>query len=493
MSNKTGEFKTIVFLFSFLWLVLSCIDCSHSEETLHSPASQNTAQLQSRCLYAPGHFGNSYEVMGQNEMLSILAEAQWWGYNRYGDWFDTIDCSDPFSDKHYNLAGALWERKKANFKTAQSLGLACDFIITPNHVYLNQCRPEIEAQKGNRIFGQLICPSIPEARKIILDNYRNLFADLAQEGVRLSALCACPYDYGGCSCKACDPWILTFAALCRDIHTIAEQYHPGIEMHFIGWWWTEDEHRLFADWVDDHAPGWAKSIALHIPYGESQVSDVALPRGCERRAFVHIGYAEEANPRDTYGHLGPVIAASRLEDTVNALKEQGCTGIMAYSEGVYDDANKALLGGLASGAYPDNKTLLRAYAKRYFNVKDTASKKWTSWLMKMGKPYDLDAEKALRKFDTLAPRDLMLEWRLRHWRLKAELLRLNTAILQEQEWTPSRFALVDEFWAVQEVLQRQVYGLGPLRHVLARRFTPLPWYKDWKKHIHEESTPREKE
>jgi hypothetical protein len=37
-------------------------------------------------LYAPKHFGNSYEVMGELEMRDLLTEAVYWGFNRYGDW-----------------------------------------------------------------------------------------------------------------------------------------------------------------------------------------------------------------------------------------------------------------------------------------------------------------------------------------------------------------------------------------------------------------------
>ena len=55
-------------------------------------------------LYTPGHFGNWYEVAGEREMRRILAEAKEWGFTRYGDWFDTLDCVDPFSDdRQYDL------------------------------------------------------------------------------------------------------------------------------------------------------------------------------------------------------------------------------------------------------------------------------------------------------------------------------------------------------------------------------------------------------
>ena len=438
------------------------------------------APFEMRVLYAPGHFGNSYEAIGRNEMQSLLGEVKHWGYNRYADWFDTIDCSDPFADKHHNLAMAMWQEKKAHFLSAQTIGLACDLILTPNHVYVDQCQPDVAATIGERIFGQLVCPSNPEGRTIILQNYENLFRDLAEYGVGLSALWACPYDYGGCACEDCAPWILTFAELSHDIYQVASKHHPDIEMRFIGWWWSQEEHRLFADWADDKAPGWAKSIALHIPYGSSDVADVPLPKGCERQAFVHIGYAEQAKPKDIYGHLGPVIAAERIQRTVDALTAHGCTGVMAYSEGVFDDVNKCLLAGLSSGRFASSDEVLKAYARRYLGASDTSVTEWAAWLLAWGEPYTLDAEKAQRKLDTLH-RTNPMSWRVDQWKSKCALFRIHAKIEQSDEWTAERFELVDAFWAEQEKMQRAVWGLGPQRHVLARNFSPMPWYRDWVK------------
>ena len=76
-------------------------------------------------LYAPAHFGNSYEVLGPNEMRSLLAETKSWGFNRYCDWFDMDDCKDPFAAGHtYGLGDAMWDAKQVNYRSAQDLSLA---------------------------------------------------------------------------------------------------------------------------------------------------------------------------------------------------------------------------------------------------------------------------------------------------------------------------------------------------------------------------------
>ncbi|HTL31154.1 MAG TPA: hypothetical protein VL282_18120, partial [Tepidisphaeraceae bacterium] len=180
-----------------------------------------------REVYCPAHFGNAYEAMWPNEMRAYLAELKWWGFNRYSDWLTTTDVRNPYqSDAYWDLATEQLDRKKRAFAAAQAEGLGVNLILTPNHVYLDQLRPEYAATKGPRVQGQLICPSNPAARKIILDNAENWFADLAASGVKLSAITAFAYDYGGCACDQCKPWILTWARLLREIHAIARKHHP---------------------------------------------------------------------------------------------------------------------------------------------------------------------------------------------------------------------------------------------------------------------------
>ena len=454
---------------SSIMIVMLCTGFAFAQEPL----------FERRALYCPAHFGNSYEVMGALEMEEMLCEAKHWGFNRYGDWYDTVDCADPFVDKHYNMAQAMWDKKKTNFLSAQAAGLECELIITPNHVYLDQCRTELLATKKDRIFGQLICPSKPEARAIILKNYENLFVDLAKAGVKLKALCPCPYDYGGCACENCAPWILTFAQLTREIWEVAVKHHPDIEMQYIGWWWSAEEHKLFAEWADATYPGWVKGISLHIPYGKRDVADVPLPKGCARQAFVHNGYADQAQPRDVYGHLGPVIASKRLPETLAALKAHGVNGFMAYSEGIYEDVNKAVLGGIASGTYATSEEALTAYAKRYFDADDALAKQWVDWLVPWGAPFEVDAAAAQESLKTLSATTDASDWRVQQWAFKAEFLALHAKIMTETEWTETRVANADAYWAAREKMDRKVYGLGPVRHILNKRFSPLPWHNAW--------------
>ena len=485
MRNRMKSLAGVILL---LACGLQSVPCEAAEDQPSSPGSVSGAVGQLKpvfdvCeLYAPGHFGNSYEVLGPNEMREVLAEAKFWGFRRYADWFDMDDCKDPFPSGHtYGLGDALWDAKKTNFGSAQALGLLRDLAITPNHVYVDQCLPELLATKEARVFGQLICPSNPRARQIILKDYENLFADLARAGVRLTHLSAGPYDFGGCRCEKCNPWILTFAKLSHEIYTVARKHHPQIKMDMIGWWWSDEEHRQFAEWVDQNAPGWIGHMYLHLPYGATRIAESPLPKGCQRGAFVHISYAEQASPRDMYGHLGPIVAAERLQKTVADLKAQGVTGLTAYSEGVFEDVNKAILAGLASGQYRTADEVLDAYARRYFGVDADTARLWAAWLKAWGKPFDVDTQKSAATLETLLKATPHRGWRVRQWELKQQLFAIHREIGPGNQWTPERLAAVERFWAVQEQIQRGLWGLAPQRHIFGRRYTPLPWYASWAK------------
>jgi len=197
--------------------------------------------LRVRELYCPSHFGNSYEVAGKEEMRSVLTEARFWGFNRYSDWFDTIDLRNPY-EKHdglFDMPEAVWAQKFSSYAIAASLGFNLGLVVTPNHVFLEQVTPENAAEKvRGRIFGQLVCPSKPGVTEMILQNYRRLFQDFVDRKLRLTSLSAGAYDYGGCNCSSCRPWIVTFGRLTRRIVEVARDFFPDIEAELWGWWWS---------------------------------------------------------------------------------------------------------------------------------------------------------------------------------------------------------------------------------------------------------------
>src|SRR5687767_13058176 len=99
-------------------------------------------------------------------------------------------------------------------------------------------------------------------------------------------------------------------------------------------------------------------MTLHLEYEQTRFKDVPVPAGCRKIAFVHNGYSDTRRFNDIYAKWGATVAPSRIPQTLKDIAEQGAAGYQAYSEGVFDDVNKALLGGISSGKFTDPKTVL---------------------------------------------------------------------------------------------------------------------------------------
>lgn len=419
--------------------------------------------LSVRELYCPSHFGNTYEVALDNEMREILAEGRFWGFNRFSDWFDAIDLYNIYTKKHrlFNMPEAMWWRKFSNFQIASELGYELGLVITPNHVFSDQVTSENEAVKSDHIFGQLVCPSRPGGTELILENYRNLFEDFVKRGLRIRSISACPYDYGGCACEKCKPWIVTFGKLAKQIVEMGRGYFGEVDADLLGWWWSDDDHRDFTDWADREAPGFFNSLAFHLPYGVTDYALRPIPKNCGERAFVHIAYSGFCeNNNDSYGHLGPTIAPQRIEKTVQYLFGRKAQGFFAYSEGSYDEINKAVLAGLSSGRYESADHVLEVYARRYLGGD---AKGWAAWIGKMADPGKIDLGKAQEELNALTE-NASPGWRLQQLRERLIMFQADATARSEKEWNPKRLNAAKSFWDAKERLWRHVWRFGLTRH-----------------------------
>ncbi len=432
--------------------------------------------LAARELYCPSHFGNTYEAILPGEMTALLREAKFWGFNRFSDWFDTIDLYNVYEKKHnlFNMPEAIWARKFSNFKCASDLGFDLGLVVSPNHVFSDQVTDENEAEKDEHLFGQLVCPSKPGVTEMIVENYRRLFQDFADRGLPLASIAGGAYDYGGCACENCKPWIVTFGRLFKQIAELAREFFGPVEVELWGWWWSDEDHENFAKWADNESPDFFKALAFHLPYGVTDYAVRPLPEKCAEKAFVHISYGEKSN-RDAYCHYGANIAPVRLEKTVRYLASRGAAGFLAYSEGDHDDINKAILAGLSSGQYSSADDVLQAYAERYFG---TDPKGWSELLHLMGDFETIDVVKCRGILDKLS-RGAKNTWRLRQVEERLNMAEVHRVVLAETDWTPDRLSAAEAYIAAKERLYRDVWRLGLQRHSFRFESGMPDWYESY--------------
>lgn len=283
-----------------------------------------TPRLPHRIHYMPGHFGNPFEVAWPGEMQHYLEDLALWGASGYADWFDPNDMPDPFNPHVYcSSSMTLWHRKKDFLRKAGKLGLDTSLCVAHNVGFVDQMRPEWLGVRSlkHRVQGQVLCPSIPEARAVCLRNHENLFSDLAESGIELNTVFYNPYDDGGCACAKCQPYFPTFLKMLPEVHAIAQRYFPGIKADLCGWWMEEEEIRQIAEFVKGPAKEWFRTFQVSVAYeafGASKVESAL--KDFPQSIFFHIGYSHDK--RDVYLTTGNHSAPLRIQKVIGALENQ---------------------------------------------------------------------------------------------------------------------------------------------------------------------------
>ena len=448
---------------------------------------QESPRLPVRVHYMPGHFGNPYEVMWPLEMGRYLEDLALWGASGYSDWFDPNDMPDPYNPHVYCSASmTLWQRKKEFLRRAKALGLDTGIGVAHNVGFLDQMRPEWVGVRSHRhrVQGQVLCPSIPEARAVCLQNHENLFADLTASGVQVDKLIYNPYDDGGCACEKCQPYYPTFLAMVAEIHEIARRYFPGIRADLCGWWTSEEEMGQVHVFTAGPAKDWLGDFQVSVAYEAFGSPDAASQlNGLPASIFFHIGYSH--NKSDVYLTTGVHSAPRRIQAVIGSLPGHGYRGFNTYNESFGDHYNQCLCTRLARDPGTDVEALTRDYCRQMYGLRGAELAEMTAILREMEM---LEAEKAagwaaalqrLRPRVTVPPRQ---PWAFEHVLLKAQLLALDHRIGTGEKWQSREdlvpvLPLITERLDLSERLWRTVYGLGILRHIFIPAFMLPPWHQ----------------
>lgn len=444
-----------------------------------------------RMHYLPGHFGNNFEVAWPGEMARYLEDLALWGASGYGDWFDPNDMPDPYAPHVYcSTSMTLWQRKKELLRTAKRLGLDTMLAVAHNVGFVDQMRPEWTGVRSHahRVQGQVLCPSIPEARRVCLQNHENLFRDLVESGVVIDRLNYNTYDDGGCACEKCQPYYPTFLKMVAEIHAIARRYFPQVTMDLCGWWTTDEEMRLIREFVAGPAREWFNAYQFSATYGVFELPDVRVTLGdMPLSTFFHIGFSRDN--RDVYLKSGIHSAPRRIQSVIKSFPGQQCLGFNTYNESFGDHYNQFLCSRLGRTPGADVLMLTQDYCRQMFALSGDDIHTAVDVMLDME---DLDESKAaawqkalegIRSNVQTPPRQA---WAFEHFRLKAALMALDHAIGSGEGWKTEAdvagvLPLIQQRLALQETLWREVYGLGVLRHCFIPERMCAPWYSNYVK------------
>jgi hypothetical protein len=316
-----------------------------------------------RMLYLAIHLENYYEMQqARTVMHEVVEDMALWGANGVWVWFDQSQYNDPFEKGVDNAdARKLWDQEKEVLRLAQDLGLKPGYTMSDNDLYRNQVTDEVKAPKTEQWarFQKLACPSVPRAKEIILRNKDNLARELAQAGVRLEMGCHFAYDTGGCLCDRCKPWVTTFLNLARDVHETFRKYHPTMRSYMSDWHFTDEEARTAIDFFHQRKPEWFGGIFKDDRHPADRFATV--PPAYPVLTFLEI------TEIGGWGTVGANPFPKRLVNIFGDLRRTGQDGYVAYSEGIYDDFNKAAAARIAWNPAATPEQVATEYANYFFD------------------------------------------------------------------------------------------------------------------------------
>ena len=283
-------------------------------------------------------------MWGTDEMLSLCA----WGVK------------NPFAENPDPESRRKLERVMGLLGYAQSLGMNVGYFDYPNCVYEDQVHLRDLGGKFHPKYPKDACPSIPEVRKVLLENRRNVYRYAKESGVRLSFLIHNARDFGGCDCGKCAPWMKTFLKLNEELHAIAKEYFPDIKIYLTTWALKPEGRRILLDYVEKEKPDWVAGV-LDRP-------GLRLPD-----PYISVGWQTifACGPREVYGKMGADPLPRFLPMKVREFQERGIRTVHTYSEGIYDDINNMIIAQACRRPSRDDfRELLGEYAHAYFGVSE---------------------------------------------------------------------------------------------------------------------------
>ena len=492
-AGKTREF--IAGVGKLIRLLLKCTDeyrekffkQSLEQSFIEDIRIEEIPEYPIRIHYMPAHFGNSFEVAWPGEMQRYLEDMALAGASGYGDWFDPNDMPDPYNPHVYcSTSMSLWERKKEFLRISKKLGLDTMLWVAHNVGFVDQMRPEWVGVRSHehRVQGQVLCPSIPEAREICIQNQDNLFRDLKESGVEIDKLCFGPYDDGGCACNKCQPYYPTFLEMVSEIVNCIKKYYPLVTVDICGWWASEDEMKQLKDFVDTTAREWFGTYQFSATYNVYEIpanirnftGDIPLS------SFMHIGFSDNNN--DVYYKSGIHSAPDRIKSVVQSFKNVECKGFHTYNETFGEHLNIYISSRLGRNPNQDINEILTDYCRQMYALKGKPLKDIVDILTDMQYLREENAEKwllSIEKIKTFVKIPSSQKWAFEHVAVKAELMYLDHKIGDGSTWSNPEdvrpfIDLIKKRLELSENLWRNIYGLGVLRHCfIPDRMLP-GWY-----------------
>jgi len=295
-------------------------------------------ECQLRAIYFATHFGNWYQMAPQKEIEEYLEDMALWGYNTWVFTFPVdaySDFNEPAARNHIKqLRGLMAAAKRLGLKVGIGNAINNALISVPKEI-----AGQFPTPKYHRNPGIVACPSVPEGHDYILRVWRQTMDAFADIGGGIDYIWAAAYDTGGCGCEKCQPWGANgFLKITKDVMAQEKIKTPNCKLVLSTWCFdTEEWKGLVAAMAKD------KSWVDYLMLGQCAnfPKEFGIPGNLPLTNFPEISMWG-MNPWGAYGaNPQPSRIQNSWKGEVSLL-----SGGLPYSEGIYEDINKAIYSQL---------------------------------------------------------------------------------------------------------------------------------------------------
>ena len=322
-----------------------------------------------RGAYFASHFHNFYHVASIKEIGRYIEDLALWGYNYIKAIFPMIDIkneNDPECGIQISRLNRIFGiAHSLGMKAATSMNVNGGFIEFPRE-YLFTPHKDPTGRRGNS--GNMMCPSIPEANELIMRYNRDFLCGLAENPPDM--VITWPYDEGGCACEKCYPWGGNgFIKYSKQTFEIAHAVNPHVIRCVSTWCFDtpyEGEWEALADSLKTEK--WCDCILAdaHEDFPGYPLENPS-PGGLPIINFPEISMWG-LSPWGGWGATALPERFTRLWSQASHILSGG----FVYSEGIYEDLNKAVVSQLYWHGDADWRETLRQYARYELGITDTA-------------------------------------------------------------------------------------------------------------------------
>lgn len=299
-----------------------------------------TFESDFRAVYFANHFYNYYHSAPAEELCEYLESLALWGQSALCLWFDMHH----FEAISTPDAEQMLQKMICLFKKAKSLGMKIALTHLSNEYYVGATQEllaENTVESGkytNKLCGYYyteLCPSRQDGEKLLLDSFDALMSRFSSVGLNYVMLW--PYDQGGCTCDACFPWGAGgHYRISKKKAEIAKKHFPNIEIIFSCW---RFDHFTSGEWdavlsLFQTDGEWIDRIMVDI---HDNLPDALYSINKPIVSFPEISMYH-CTPWGGFGaNPFPKALAAQFQKTKSL-----CHGGALYSEGIFEDINKAV-------------------------------------------------------------------------------------------------------------------------------------------------------